>query len=315
MRIVVIGGTGHVGSYLVPQLVAAGHMVINVSRQARSAYFAHRAWAAVTQINLDRTALEANGSFGEAIAGLQPDIVIDMICFHPDSAVQLVQALKGRIRQYLQCGSMWVHGYGVELPVHEAQERRPLCEYGKQKLAIEEYLLKAAREVGFPATVLHPGHIVGQGWAPVNPAGNLNLEVFGKLAKGEQITLPDLGLYLLHHVHADDVAQAFQLAIQHPETAIGEAFQIVSPAALTLRGYSEAVAGWFGQEAQIHFKPAAEWLETLPDQDAAISWDHMTHSIAGSIEKAKRLLHYEPRYSSLEAIRESIAYLLPELFA
>lgn len=315
MRIVVIGGTGHVGSYLVPQLVAAGHAVINVSRQARSVYFAHPAWSAVTQVNLDRTSLEANSAFGAAIAELQPDIVIDMICFHPDSAAQMVQALKGRIRQYLQCGSMWVHGYGVELPVHESQERRPLCDYGKQKLAIEQYLLKAAREEGFPATVLHPGHIVGRGWAPVNPAGNLNLDVFRQLAKGEPITLPDLGLYLLHHVHADDVAQAFQLAIQYPETAIGEAFQVVSPAAVTLRGYAEAVAGWFGKEAKINFQPAAEWLKTVSEQDAAISWDHMTHSIVGSIDKARRLLQYEPRYSSLAAIKESIQQLLPEIFA
>jgi nucleoside-diphosphate-sugar epimerase len=41
----------------------------------------------------------------------------------------------------------------------------------------------------------------------------------------------------------------------------------------------------------------------------------MTHSIVGSIEKARRLLQYEPRYSSLDAIKESIQYLLPELFA
>ena len=32
MRIVVIGGSGHLGTYLVPRLVGAGHEVINVSR-------------------------------------------------------------------------------------------------------------------------------------------------------------------------------------------------------------------------------------------------------------------------------------------
>jgi len=31
-RIVVIGGSGHVGSYLVPALVELGHDVVNVSR-------------------------------------------------------------------------------------------------------------------------------------------------------------------------------------------------------------------------------------------------------------------------------------------
>ena len=35
MRVVVIGGSGHVGTYLIPRLVAAGHEVVNVSRGQR----------------------------------------------------------------------------------------------------------------------------------------------------------------------------------------------------------------------------------------------------------------------------------------
>jgi len=31
-RIVIIGGNGHVGTYLVPELVEHGHAVVNVSR-------------------------------------------------------------------------------------------------------------------------------------------------------------------------------------------------------------------------------------------------------------------------------------------
>ena len=31
-RIIIIGGSGHVGSYLVPALVTMGHEVVNVSR-------------------------------------------------------------------------------------------------------------------------------------------------------------------------------------------------------------------------------------------------------------------------------------------
>jgi uncharacterized protein YbjT (DUF2867 family) len=34
-RVVVIGATGHIGSYLVPRLVPAGHEVIAMSRGTR----------------------------------------------------------------------------------------------------------------------------------------------------------------------------------------------------------------------------------------------------------------------------------------
>jgi nucleoside-diphosphate-sugar epimerase len=37
-RVAIVGGSGHVGTYLVPRLVAAGHDVVNVSRGKREPY-------------------------------------------------------------------------------------------------------------------------------------------------------------------------------------------------------------------------------------------------------------------------------------
>ncbi|HEY3880184.1 MAG TPA: NAD-dependent epimerase/dehydratase family protein [Trebonia sp.] len=37
-RVVVIGATGHIGTYLVPRLVDRGHEVIAISRGARGPY-------------------------------------------------------------------------------------------------------------------------------------------------------------------------------------------------------------------------------------------------------------------------------------
>ncbi|NLV83781.1 MAG: NAD(P)-dependent oxidoreductase, partial [Spirochaetales bacterium] len=44
-------------------------------------------------------------------------------------------------------------------------------------------------------------------------------------------------------------------------------------------------------------------------EDAAATWDHIHHSPCASIEKATRLLEYVPRYSSFQAIEESVRYL------
>ncbi len=38
MRIVVIGGSGHIGTYLIPMLVERGHEVINVTRGQSQPY-------------------------------------------------------------------------------------------------------------------------------------------------------------------------------------------------------------------------------------------------------------------------------------
>ena len=310
MRVVIIGGSGHVGTYLVPRLVAAGHEVVAVSRGQRSPYQPHMAWQSVAHVQLDREREEAAGTFGQRVRELAPDAVIDMICFTLDSARQLVDALRGQVQHFLHCGTIWVHGPSAVVPTTEQQPRRPFGEYGIQKAAIEAFLLDAARRGGFPATVLHPGHIVGPGWAPLNPAGHFNPAVFAQLARGQELALPNLGLETVHHVHADDVAQAFMAALGRWGAAVGESFHVVSPAALTLRGYAEGMAAWFGQPARLRFAGWDEWRGTVAPNEAAATWDHIAHSPNCSIAKAGRLLGYQPRYSSLQAVQESVGWLV-----
>ncbi|MCL6632088.1 MAG: NAD(P)-dependent oxidoreductase [Alicyclobacillus herbarius] len=310
MRVVIIGGTGHIGTYLVPRLVEEGHEVINVSRRTRQPYQADGAWESVQHVQADRTGLEAQGRFGEYIAALKPDIVIDLICFTLASAEQLVEALRGQVQHFLHCGTIWVHGPSVRVPTTEDAPRRPFGDYGIQKAQIEKYLLTEARSGRLPATILHPGHIVGPGWEPLNPAGHFNPEVFARLASGAELALPNFGLETVHHVHADDVAQAFQQAIRHWSTSIGESFHVVSPAAITLRGYAEAVARWFGREANLRFLPWEAWRQTVSQKEAEATWDHIAHSPNCSIAKAESLLGYKPRYESLQAVREAVDWLL-----
>ena len=310
MRTIVIGGTGHIGTYLVPRLVEAGYEVISVSRQQRAPYRRHAAWKAVQQITIDRASAEQTGSFGNQIRALAPDVVIDLICFTPASARELVVALQSQVCHFLHCGTIWVHGYSVQVPTTEVQPRQPFGEYGINKAAIETYLLAEARRTSFPATILHPGHIVGPGWAPLNPAGNFNPQVFAKLAHGEEVVLPNLGLETVHHVHADDVAQAFMQALANRSCAVGESFHVVSPAALTLRGYAEAMAAWFGQSARLRFVSWEEWQQTATEEERRATWDHIAHSPNCSIAKAQRLLNYHPRYSSLQAVQEAVEWLI-----
>jgi len=144
----------------------------------------------------------------------------------------------------------------------------------------------------------------------LNPAGHFNPQVFATLARGGELALPNLGLETVHHVHADDVAQCFVKAMTCRSTALGESFHCVSSSALTLRGYAEAVSSWFGYVARLRFLPWETWRTTVTEEEAEATWDHIAHSPNCSIEKARRLLHYEPRYTSLEAVYESVQWLI-----
>jgi nucleoside-diphosphate-sugar epimerase len=306
MRVVVIGGTGHIGSYLVPQLVLQGHEVVVLSRGRRDPYQPHGAWQRVRIVNVDRQAEEKAGTFGSTVAVLEPDVVVDLICFTEESARHLAEALRGRVQHLLHCGTIWVHGASLMVPTTEESPRHPIGEYGIAKASIERYLLDSAARDGLPVTVIHPGHISGPEWTPINPAGNLDLGVFQALADGRELTLPDRGLATLQHVYAGDVAGVFLAAIANRSTAVGESFHAVSAGALTLRGYAEAVAAWFGQEAYLAYLPWEQWRQNVSAEAARVTRDHLIHSPHCSMDKAGRLLGFRPRYSALDTVLEAV---------
>ena len=305
MRVIVIGATGHIGTWLVPRLVERGHDVIAVSRGAREPYRRFPGWEGASRVILDRTAAETDGSFGPRILELRPDVVVDLICFTVESAQHLVDALRGQVKHFVHCGTLWVHGVPRSRPYDERAPREPFGEYGTQKAQIESYLLYEARR-GFPATILHPGHITGPGWHPINPAGNLDPEIFARLSRGDVVTLPDDGLATLQHVHADDVAQAFELAIDKPAESIGESFHVAAREPVTLKSYAEAAAGWWGREANLKFLPWREWEATVSESDAWLTRDHVIHSPHASIEKVRKILGFEPRFTAVDAARDAI---------
>src|SRR3984885_14757204 len=291
-RVVVIGATGHIGTYLVPRLVDGGQEVIAVSRGGREPYHPNPQWNAVTRV-----------------AALRPDAVIDLICFTAASAAQLVDALRPSRPLLVHCGTIWVHGPALRVPVTEDEPRTAYGEYGTGKAEIEALLHRETLAGGVPAVVLHPGHISGPGWHVITPAGNLDPATWTHLATGQPVALPDRGLGVLHHVHADDVAQAFELALSRP-AAIGARFHVVAGQAMTLRGLAAGVARWFGREPVLDLVDWAEFERRAGAGPAGTTRDHTDRSITASIDRARQVLGYAPRYSSLDALREALTWLV-----
>jgi len=312
VRVLVIGGTGHIGSYLVPRLLQSGHSVTVIARHAAPQYAdARLGWAGVRWLTADRAAEEKDGRWVERLRQLQVDAVIDLICYTPEQNAALVAAFRGRIQHLLHCGTIWAYGPAERTPYSEEDPRRPFTEYGVRKAAIEAQLLAACRLEGLPATVIHPGHISGRRWLPIDPQGSrAGVEVYRRLATGRTVQLPDTGLSTLHHVHGDDVAQLFQRALERPGRAIGESFSAVAPYALSLRACARCVANLFGKEPQLEYVPLARLREFVGEASFGIIEDHVLHSPCVSIAKARRLLGYQPRYTTEQIYAESLEYLL-----
>ncbi|WP_066515172.1 NAD-dependent epimerase/dehydratase family protein [Curtobacterium ammoniigenes] len=310
MRIVVIGATGHIGTFLIPRLVRAGHEVVTISRGTRSAYVDAPEWQSVEQITADREAEDRDGTFPDRVAALRPDVVVDLISFTLESSTALVERLRGTVGHLVFCGSIWRAGESRILPMTESNATPPFGEYGVQKDRIARMLAEETAHGGLVTTSLHPGHISGPGWAPIGPTGNLDPAVWQTLAAGAPLAVPGLGTETMHHVHADDVAQSFERAIEHRDAAAGQDFFITAADAFTVRGYAETAAAWFGQEARLEHVSWDTFRSGLDPEHAETSWAHLVRSQFFSMAKATALIGYAPAHSvadtALEAVRSLI---------
>ncbi|MFD1398904.1 NAD-dependent epimerase/dehydratase family protein [Lacticaseibacillus suilingensis] len=298
-KAVVLGGAGHIGSYLVPMLVKRGYAVTSVTRGKHQPYVTDTAWQHVDHLYLDR---QQDPAFADKVAAVNADIVIDLISFTLADTKKMVAALKPtKLSHYLFCSSVWAHGRAEILPADpNSMNKHPLDEYGKQKYASELYLKQEFRENGFPATVIMPGQISGPGWTIISPLANENPEVFQKIADNQSITLPNFGMETLHLVHASDVAQLFLKAVMHRQLALGESFHAVGSNSLTLYGYAQAMYRFFDTTPQIKFLQWDAWSKQNAPKDVDKTYYHIARSGQYSIANAQKLLDYQPQYSPIE---------------
>ena len=303
-KTVVIGGSGHIGTYLIPMLINAGHHVINITRGQRKPYIEDPAWQKVEHVILDR---DNEPKFAEKVSSLNPDIVIDLINFKLQDTVDIVSSLqKTQIQHYLFCSSIWAHGRATTLPLDPNDpNKQPIDEYGKNKFLSEQYLKQQYTQHGFPVTIIMPGQICGPGWDIISPYGNIDHLVYQKVANGEKIFLPNLGMETLHHVHAEDVATMFFLSITHREASLGESFHAVSNGCITLFGYANLLFNFFNKDPKIEFTNWDEWKlkHAGGEKNAELSYLHFARSGFFSIENAVKKLDYKPKYTVEETIK------------
>ncbi len=133
--------------------------------------------------------------------------------------------------------------------------------------------------------------------------------MYRQLKRDGSITLPLDGMALLQHVHASDVAEVHRLALTRPEVSAGESFNAVAEQSITQRAYAELLARHVGHEPHITFLPWPEFVAEVGDRHAGVTYAHITRSPHFSMEKARRMLGFTPRYSEVETVLEAAGAL------
>lgn len=301
MKVLVIGGTGHVGSFLVPMLLEQGHAVYVGTRGKRP----------------PRTGAEFDGAqFITCDAGNEESLKalrnykFDAVAEFPGNAYAVWNALKDDIGHLVACGSLWMFGNPRVVPTPETYQNPCLFSGYDVRYAQMWEMIAQAGQCRTDFTAIMPPNICGPGKIPLDCKGGRSLELHKAHQRGETVILPDGPEALLGPCDAEDIAALFALAINNRKAAAGQIFNVGSADSVTVTEFVQLLGEIYGTTIPIE---RVSWEKYTTEINPDIGgWWHMYAHMLPDISKARNLLGYEPKYTVKETLRRAIDWMRSE---
>ncbi len=299
MKILLIGGTGWLGHNIALLLKGMGADVTLLNRGRKSTYL-DRLGEGIPAVIADKNDEEAMKSV--LAAGYTH--VIDTV--PTEKTINCVRKYATRLHHYIHCSS--TGGY-APLPFVPCNETAHYGGFGSttgwsQKMVVDNLAMECFAKEGFPATVIRPCYITGEGMLPLDNLGDRREDFIKDILDEKVLDLPNDGQALLQPIHVKDLARSFILALSHPESK-GQIFNICLDHAFTLSRYLEINAAALGKKAHVNLMPLDEMLVKYAGKTNEIGLRFMACHMCFSIDKARRMLGYAPSYTPEEAVEET----------
>ncbi|SEG67908.1 Nucleoside-diphosphate-sugar epimerase [Actinacidiphila yanglinensis] len=253
MRVFVAGGTGHSGSYIIPELIAAGHEVTGLARSDASAAALSALGAKVRRGDLqDLDGLKDAASDSDGVIhvahrqDLLPSGGMDAVAAAELPIVLAYgEALAGTGKPLVAAGSMGSPG-NLERSVVEEDPALPAGDEHKGTLRVRNVVERAVvdlAEQGVRSSVVRIANIAH---GTTDRAGFLPTLI--ALAKEKGFAgYPGDGANLWNAVHIRDAASLFRLALE--KGPAGRYWHAVEDGGTPFRAIAEAIAGRLGLPA------------------------------------------------------------------
>ena len=242
MKALFIGGTGTISMAIVRKLAEDPQWEVwLLNRGNRKADVPET----IHQITAD---IHDEAAAAEALEGMTFDTVCEFIAFHPSDAERDIRLFRGKTKQYIIISSASAyHKPAASYLITEGTTlANPYWEYSRNKIAIEEVLMKAYRENGFPVTIVRPSHTYDERNVPLGVHGNMgSWQVIRRMLDGKPVIIQGDGSSLWTMTFNTDFATGFIGLMANPH-AIGEAFQITGDETLTWNQIYQTVADALG---------------------------------------------------------------------
>jgi nucleoside-diphosphate-sugar epimerase len=310
MKILVTGGTGFLGKRLVQKL-ATKHKVTVFSRKRNDDFPKN-----VKMVNGD---IRDKESLESAFMESKPDIVYHLaICLNESDPEMYEINAKGTknvaelckrnsIKQLIFMSSSGVLGE-TRIPSKEDFPYRPKTSYERSKVESEHWIKKS----GVPYTIIRTTIIIGSNmiWAQIFEAARKGYPVIGS------------GKNYFHLVYVEDIVRMLLLAAGNSK-AFNQTFHVASKDTPTYYEVYRMIAEELDvkmtdKKIPLHVAYAAAFMHKVKRRlqgkqpsltKSKSSIDRLVRNRIISTDKAKKVLGFEPKYDTREAIRETIKYL------
>jgi UDP-glucose 4-epimerase len=279
MKIIITGGTGHVGGAIRRHLTSLGWEVIDVSRSGTiradisSPDFAERVAGTVKQCD---AIVHCAASLAKGLT----DLAISQVnCLGTQQVIRMA-ALTGASRLFY-ISSVPVIGRPLHLPVDEEHPTAPLTAYHASKL-FGEHLVRLAHGPAMKTASLRITSPVGPG----TPPGRIFSEFVRRARAGEQLILAGQGGRRQNYVDVRDVAQSVGQCLRSEASGV---FNIAGAGAVSNLELARRCIQALNSNSEVHFSGAS-------DPDGNLAWEV-------SIEKARQSFGYQPAQSLEDSIR------------
>ena len=302
MRVVVTGGAGFIGHHVVTELVGRGHEVVVVDNLSRPSPEGLRRLRQLN-VNLLRVDVTDYVTIKEVMNSLKPETVVHAAALidvaesvekphtymHVNAegtAVVAKVAEEVGVGRVVYLSSAAVYGAPKYLPIDEGHPTEPISPYGASKLAGELALKSIAESSGrLRYVILRLFNVYGPGQNPSSPYSGVITRFVHAVREGKEIMIYGDGEQSRDFIHVKDVAEAVVKALGIAEEHV--TLNIGTGSRTTINELAKLVMAVTGKE--------------VPVKHVAPRKGDIRHSVA-SIERARRVLGWEPRVGLIEGL-------------
>lgn len=315
MKILVTGGSGFLGINLIRYLLKENHTIISIDlldfNYPDVKDKVEHLVGDIRDKNLLNQVINQIDIIIHTAAALPLYPPEDIFSTDIDGTRNLLSVAKEKkVKRFIHISSTAVYGIPNHHPIYEDDKLEGVGYYGQAKIEAEK-ICEQYRELGLCVPILRPKSFIG----PERLGVFALLYDWAKDGKNFPIIGDGNNKYQLLDV--EDLCEAINLCINLPEDAVNDTFNIGAKLFDTIKNDFQAVLDYAGFGKKVISLPEKqiilvlkifEWLKISP----LYKWVYETASKDSyvSIDKARKILGFNPKYSNQEALIRNFQWYL-----